>query len=397
MTPFNLRETKLLIGSKEIKKRSASPFDELSSDFLNCLSQEIFKNKKSRKFNDLITFGFWCRKKNISNLSKQFKDSNIRKSLGIILHIPPGNVPITSLYSFVFGLLSGNSNIVRIANPKLENISLIIGILKKLINKRKFKEIKDSNAFIEYSKNDKVSAYLSSHTDGRIIWGGDNTIKIFKTYNTKPNCIDIFFSDKYSLSTLNSEKIIRLKENKMNDLIKNFYNDVFLMDQNACSSPHLVLWIGKLNKKGIDKFWTYLNKYIDKKYSLNYSISAKRYNLLNNYLLKNHNFIFEKKFNKIFVINIKDLDNNITKLRGFSGIFFQKRISSFDEIKFFLNRKIQTLTYFGISKHMIKKFLLSKNLEGIDRVVPIGQALDIGLIWDGFNIINKLTRIIDLK
>ena len=34
---------------------------------------------------------------------------------------------------------------------------------------------------------------------------------------------------------------------------------------------------------------------------------------------------------------------------------------------------------------------------GIDRIVPVGQALDIGLVWDGYNIDKFLTRIIDLK
>ena len=28
-------------------------------------------------------------------------------------------------------------------------------------------------------------------------------------------------------------------------IVKNFYNDTFLNDQNACTTPHLIIWLGK--------------------------------------------------------------------------------------------------------------------------------------------------------
>ena len=40
---------------------------------------------------------------------------------------------------------------------------------------------------------------------------------------------------------------------------------------------------------------------------------------------------------------------------------------------------------------------LKNNLFGIDRVVPIGKALDMNLIWDGYDVINSLSRIITLE
>ena len=33
-------------------------------------------------------------------------------------------------------------------------------------------------------------------------------------------------------------------------------------------------------------------------------------------------------------------------------------------------------------------------LKGIDRVVPVGQSLNINLIWDGYDLSKSLTRII---
>ena len=62
-----------------------------------------------------------------------------------------------------------------------------------------------------------------------------------------------------------------------------------------------------------------------------------------------------------------------------------------------VNKKYQTLTYFGFNKNFFRDFLFDNSLKGIDRIVPIGKALDIGLIWDGYDLNKFLTRIIDIK
>ena len=42
----------------------------------------------------------------------------------------------------------------------------------------------------------------------------------------------------------------------------------------------------------------------------------------------------------------------------------------------------------------ITDLILRCHLRGIDRVVGFGQTLDMGTIWDGYDIIGDLTRII---
>ena len=46
-------------------------------------------------------------------------------------------------------------------------------------------------------------------------------------------------------------------------------------------------------------------------------------------------------------------------------------------------------------KKTIKEFVLKNNLNGIDRIVRIGNALNMSLIWDGYDITRSLSRIID--
>ena len=58
----------------------------------------------------------------------------------------------------------------------------------------------------------------------------------------------------------------------------------------------------------------------------------------------------------------------------------------------YITKKCQTITYYGLKKKEIENFLISNNLKGIDRVVPIGSALEMDIIWDGYNMINSLSR-----
>ena len=45
----------------------------------------------------------------------------------------------------------------------------------------------------------------------------------------------------------------------------------------------------------------------------------------------------------------------------------------------------------------MQKFFSKYNFNGVDRVVPIGQALNINLVWDGYDLTNKLSREIEIK
>ena len=62
-----------------------------------------------------------------------------------------------------------------------------------------------------------------------------------------------------------------------------------------------------------------------------------------------------------------------------------------------INSNFQTLTYYGVNKEILSNFVTSNRLSGIDRIVPIGMALDIGFLWDGYNLDKSLTRVIEIK
>ena len=171
------------------------------------------------------------------------------------------------VFSLIFGLITGNSNIVKVPSKKFDEIGIICRSINYVLNKKKHIKVKNMITVIRYaSNNDLLTKKFSAICDARLIWGGDKTITEIKKFDTKPKNIDIPFADRYSISLINSEKFLKLSQHKVLNLIKNFYNDTYAVDQNACSSPHLILWKGRFNMKAKEKFWLHLNNLVRKEY-----------------------------------------------------------------------------------------------------------------------------------
>ena len=185
----------------------------------------------------------------------------------------------------------------------------------------------------------------------------------------------------------------------MNLLAKNFFNDTYIMNQQACNSPHFVFWLGKKDSKFQNKFWNLLNCVVQNKFKFDEVQAVEKYtNLLSN-LIKYKNFsrVERSMNNNIFIVSSEKKINNIENIRGVSGNFFQKNINKISELKSYVSKKCQTISYYGVHKNEIRNLILNNNLFGIDRVVPIGSSLEIDLIWDGYDIVKTLSREVSFK
>lgn len=139
-------------------------------------------------------------------------------------------------------------------------------------------------------------------------------------------------------------------------------------------------------------FWSYLNNVTDRRYKIENSAAVNKYNLLCKNLILNKTVKNFKSFsNNIYTIELKEIQKNISNLRGQAGFFYEYKINNF------ITKKFQTLTYCGFNKEVLKRFILNNNPKGIDRIVSVGRALEIDFFWDGFDINKILTRVIDIK
>ena len=65
------QDTEYLLGSKIPTSLPTQPFDGLTCKFLEIFSKKIGLLKNIKKYPDLKTLSFWCRKGNINNLKKK--------------------------------------------------------------------------------------------------------------------------------------------------------------------------------------------------------------------------------------------------------------------------------------------------------------------------------------
>ena len=135
-----MRMSHFLVGDGNLEILPFSPYDELLCDFLNDLSGELRSIKEISDYPDIMAFAFWCRKSNISKLKKEFSDGKLRLGLGTVFHIAPSNVPVNFAFSFVFGLLSGNANIVRVPSKRFPQIDIICSVIDRLFVSDKYRK-----------------------------------------------------------------------------------------------------------------------------------------------------------------------------------------------------------------------------------------------------------------
>jgi len=388
-----------LAGNINIEKNINKIFDNNICEFLYELSDQILKNQDAKKYADLITFAFWIRKKNLFRIINKYDNNEIRLGYGLAFHITPANVALNFAYSFTFSLLAGNSNIIRVTNTKYKQNEIFFKIIEKIFNKKKFSNIKKSNLFIKYDYDEDITKFISSGCDCRVIWGSDKTVNEIKKIPTQTGCKELVFPDRYSLSLINLNNLSKLKKKDYAELAKKFYLDALMFDQNACSSPHLIIWFGKKDKNSYDKFWNCLNLAIKEgKYFIpNEKNMFDRYTKFCEFAAKRKEI--KESINDKFAYRmiLSKIPKDITIFRVGFGYFFEYFIKDLKEIRNNIGSKIQTLTYFGFNTSDLKNFIYKEKPHGIDRIVPVGQALEFSELWDGYDLIRNLSKIIDIR
>jgi len=380
-----------LIGNENINVKPLKVFSDEVCNFLNELSSVILKSPVSRQYPDLSAVAFWCRKANIDKKKSIIADCQSRLGRGLCFHIAPSNIPINFAFSFFFSLLAGNANIVRVPSKEFEQVNVLIQIMKELLEK--YPNINERTVLIKYGRDNEITEHFSEIADARMIWGGDKTIERIRNLRTKPRCVDITFADRYSICIIDAEKVRLLDKEKLSRLADSFYNDTFLMDQNACSSPQLIYWVND-NDKGRALFWDAVEKIAIKKYQLQDAVCVDKFTKFCEDSIDNGEVIKKILFhdNYLYRCEICYLVPNIDALRGKCGYFYEYSLKDLNDLFKIINAKYQTVTYFGIDPQKLLETLIEKKTVGIDRIVPIGKAMDIDAIWDGHNLIAELSR-----
>lgn len=392
-----LKKITFLIGTVQILEQAKiSPvrplFDEKVVSFLDDVSKEIMRDREARAYSDVITFAFWIRKASVLKLKERFaaKDDMVRMGKGVIFHISPSNVPINFAYSLVSGLLTGNVNVVRVPSKTYQQVKIVTSAINRVLET--YPEMRLFIICIQYVKDRSVNDFLSAMCDLRIVWGGNQTIADLRKSPLSPRSGEITFADRYSLAVIDSDRYISI-DNK-EKVAEDFYNDTFVSDQNACTSPRIVIWMGKHIEEAKQVFWKTEHEYAKERYHFQSIQGINKLMACCTVAVAIPDAkVLPHTDNLIVRVQVQELAESLMEYRDNSGYFYEYDCKDILELWPLCNdKRCQTIAYLG-DKELFQP-LLQSGVKGIDRIVPMGKTMDFDLVWDGNQLPSMMTRTI---
>lgn len=391
-----MKNVNYLIGSDEINKTPLTAFSDEAVAFITDLSAKIMKSPITRIYPDVAALGFWGRKGNLIKMKESCPEAAIRLGRGLCFHVAPSNIPMSFAFSYLFGVLAGCANIVRLPSKPYSQTEASLKIIGETL--KDHPEIASRTAFIRYPADNEITGEYSMLADVRMIWGGDKTVNNIRSLPIRPKCIDIAFADRYSFCMIDGQAVLDAADDRIKRLAEDFYNDTYLMDQNACSSPQMICWLND-SEETRKRFWSAVFSVAQRKYDLQAAVCVDKYTQSCEDAVKRSDNIssITRETNLLYRAEVKKLISGMEDYRGRGGYFYEHSMHSMDEIVSVVTDKYQTLSYFGADPEKIREVVLTHHLTGIDRITPIGKAMDIGIIWDGYDLIRMLSRIVNVE
>ncbi len=399
---------KYLVGSEEVIKASSDTpalpmFSDKAVNFLAELSKELLAIPGIRSHLDVMSYAYWIRKASLEQTRKEFvRDDVIKIGRGVAYHIAPSNVPVNFAVSMTSSLLAGNISIIRVSNKEFEEVDIICSAMNRVMDRAEFSDMKNYICIVRYEHSDEITAYLSSICDIRIIWGGNRTIEQIRRYPIPPRAIEMCFADRHSIAVIDTVEYLKSAEDPEKgeeftaDIAKKFYTDTYYSDQNACSSPRIVIWLNK--SADVDKakelFWKALNKEVSEKYELQPIQAVDKLSMVTELSMKKTGIHLTRENNKFFIVDVDELSSDVMDYKMSGGYFFQYKADSLDEIVPIMGKMCQTVAVFGIDKRSVVDFVLKKGVRGVDRVVDVGDTMGLEFTWDGFRMIEAMSRVV---
>lgn len=388
-----LNRVSFLIGTPQAAAQlpqtpALPPFSEPVISFLNQVSRELMQDARSRAYSDVMTFAFWIRKASVHRLKERFQRSGILLGKGVAFHIAPSNVPVNFAYSLVSGLLCGNANIVRVPGKAFVQVQIIADAFNKAL--AACAALKPYVICVRYERDREINDLFSAVADVRIVWGGNNTIAELRRSPLPPRSGEITFADRYSMAVIDSDAYLGIQDKQK--VAEDFYNDTFFSDQNACTSPRIVVWTGGSIPQAKELFWDTEHRYAEKKYAFQPIQAVNK--LTTCYLAAVHNPGIRMepcRDNLIVRISVPKASHLLMEHCDNSGYFYEYDCRDILELTSLCNdKRCQTIAYIG-DREMLRP-LIEAGVRGIDRIVPMGRTMDFDLIWDGYDLPALLTR-----
>lgn len=391
--PFECVTYALGSRAREAQMQDVRPLPIFSAEaynFLSALSTRILADAEAKSYPDVVTLGFWCRPASLRHMAAQYESETNRLGRGITFHLAPSNVAVNFAYSCLAAFLAGNASIVRLPSKDFPQVQILCRLFSETLVE--FSALAPYFLFVRYGYEQEVTGRYSAMCQTRIIWGGDRTIGEVRRAPLPPRANEITFADRYSLSVIDADAYLAAEDKAR--IAQAFYNDTYLSDQNACTAPHFIVWMGRNVTEAQRVFWAELHGLVRTRYTLQAVQAVDKLTQLYRLGAQFDARQIEMPDQLITRVRVDALHEDLPVYRAGSGFFIEYEARTFAEIHPLCGSSCQTLSYYGMDEESLLQEVLAMRPAGIDRIVPMGHTMDFALIWDGVDLIRSMSRVI---
>jgi Acyl-CoA reductase (LuxC) len=374
------------------------PFGAQQIDFVASLSRRILLDRTMRAFPEAMALANWFRRVNLIKLERDFAANNaahLARARGLVFHLAPSNVDSIFMYSWLLSVLAGNKNIVRLSLKRGEQAAALTNALTATLNDAEFSVVANRNAIFSYGHDDSITASISACCDTRVIWGGDNTVNHIRKIPIPPRTTELTFADRFSFSLINAAYVAQMPATALKDIAERFFNDVYWFDQQACSSPRLIIWVGDsaVITTAQTIFWDAVNAIVmAKSHAIDPSLGVTKFATAMEYAASSQATSIIHENANLTRVHLPSLSNFSRERHCGGGFFLEAGVRNLTDAAPWVSKKEQTVSVLGFDRRGIGEFLNAVGHSGIDRVVQFGNALSFSDVWDGFDLLQSFTR-----
>lgn len=386
----------LLCGGEWEQAKPMVPFAEPVMAFLSDLGSALLKDKQAKAYPDVVTFAFFCRRASLEAMKAEYENQGKdRLGRGLTFHIAPSNVPINFAYSLVAALLAGNACIVKASSQDFAQTRIVCRAMDALLKGEHAAMAPYVNVVIYARERQDVTEMFSAQCDARIIWGGDETVRRVRAAALPPHGVEVTFPDRYSLLAVKASAVMAMDDQQLAKAAQGFFNDTYLTDQNACTSPRLIYWLGEKDEiaKAQERFWQAVHAYVQPRYPIEPVVAVDKLTAAYRAAISLPGAkVVSMPDNAVVRLQVNSLTDTIDDHRCAGGFFLEYAAQTLDALIPVVKRKYQTLSYIGLDANELRRFVCENGLAGIDRIAPVGHTMDFALTWDGYDLIRTLSR-----
>lgn len=376
------------------------PFDDRAIAFVGRFSRRLLTHARIREFPELAALGHWFRPARLRDLaqqSAQHRRDDYTVGRGFAFHLAPANVDAVSMYSWLLSLLAGNTNLVRVSQRVGPQLDFVFSLLEELLDEEVGVPIASRIVLLTYPHDAEITARISAQCQVRVVWGGDATVAEIRGIPLRPTATELVFPDRFSLVALRASRVADIGDVDLRALAARFCNDAFWFAQQACSSPRVVYWVGTTAECDVARarFWDAVRQELAQRaFEDTPAMAMSRMEAA--FLMAAGEAVHPSEglvpSAPLRLSLERGLPDLVKTVHPGNGLFLEDRIPTLEALATVLSDREQTLAVFGFEQAEADRLLNAIPARALDRIVPVGRALEFDATWDGTDLLTSFTR-----